>query len=147
MPSRPLRSSLVHHHPNRRQTLATLRRPAQARKRSARAIAAVLDRRALRPRPIAPLDDFRDRPALGRGFAAEHVLDDHGGRESRGDVEDLEVEDLARVLVLPDFGGLVEDVQLGVLGGEHVVHARAGVRGLVGGGFRRVGGAGFAGGC
>jgi hypothetical protein len=45
----------------------------------------------LRPRPIPLLNNLRNRPAFRFGFAAEDVLDDHGGREGRGDVEDFEI--------------------------------------------------------
>lgn len=41
------------------------------------------------------------------------------------------------MLVLPDLARLVENVQLRVLGGEHVVHAGAQLRGFVGGAFGR----------
>jgi hypothetical protein len=106
----------------------------------------------LRPRPIPLLNNLRNRPAFRFGFAAEDVLDDHGGREGRGDVEDFEIaviekhavhrvsfivgkegysQRLPSMLILPDFARLVENVQLRVLGGEHVVHACAQLRGFV----------------
>lgn len=45
----------------------------------------------LRPSSIAFLDDLGDGPAFRLALAREHVLDDHGGGESCGDVEDFEV--------------------------------------------------------
>ena len=41
------------------------------------------------------------------------------------------------MLVLPDLARLVEDVQLRVLGGEHVIHSRAELRGFGWGAFGR----------
>ena len=54
---------------------------------------------------------------------------------------------LPHILVLPDFTRLVENVQLRVLGGPHVVHARALVWVLIGScfGFRKREGSGRSG--
>jgi hypothetical protein len=57
----------------------------------------------LRPSPIPLLNNLRNRPALRIGFAAENILDDHGGRESRGDVEDFEVTVITQDLSVHEF--------------------------------------------
>jgi len=109
----------------------------------------------LGPSPVTFLDDLGDSPAIGL-FALEHILDHHGCGEGRSDVEDLEVAGVTELAmsthscwmdgkgiscdsqrpapmpVFPDLGGLVEDVQLRVLRREHVVHAGAQLRRLVG---------------
>lgn len=51
------------------------------------------------PSPIALLHNFRDCPAFGLGFAAENILNDHGGREGGGDVEDFEIAVITRLSV------------------------------------------------
>lgn len=53
------------------------------------------------------------------------------------------------MLILPNLARLIENVQLRVLGGEHVVHSGAELRGFVGSALGRAlgGGGGFFGGC
>jgi hypothetical protein len=166
---------LVHHNPNRRKSIATLVRPAHALKRSIRAVSAVLDgcalcdrrmlaltlldhidflrRSYLRPSPITPLNNLSDRPSFRVILARKDVLNNHGGREHRSDVKDLEVaaestrvsewtrafregrkllQGLPLMLILPQLRRLVENVQLSVLRRKHIIHPCAELRRFVG---------------
>ena len=53
----------------------------------------------LRPSPSPLLNNLRNSPALRICFAAENVLDDHGGCEGCGDVEDFEIAVITQMSV------------------------------------------------
>lgn len=65
----------------------------------------------LGPSSVAFLDDLSDSPALGL-FPLQHVLDHHGRGEGRGDVEDLEVAEIARSALSDYFDMAVGVMQL-----------------------------------